>query len=65
VFDDREVRGDRNWFRAGMMPLPRRSRETSENSDSTTGHGLVGIEDLEDPAHLDQHVVRLARPVMN
>jgi hypothetical protein len=41
--------------------LLKRSREKSENSDATTAHGLVGVEDLEDPAHLDRHHARLAR----
>jgi hypothetical protein len=44
-----------------MTPLLKRSREKSENSDATTAHGLVGVEDLEDPAHLDRHDARLAR----
>lgn len=48
-------------LRAGMTPLLIRSREKSGNSDGTSAHGLVGVEDLADPAHLDRPDARLPR----
>jgi hypothetical protein len=47
-----------------MTPSLRRSREKSENSDGTTAHGLVGVEDLADPAYLDR-ITPGSRAVMN